>query len=199
MVALFLLHSPAVKKIVDWIKKAFASGEWKKILLVVCVGLGVAAVAVIVLKRLGIVKFLLGKFTTRGFDNIRPQLWGDYIRSCVTSADYMLLGAPLEDITILEKFNGNLHNSFLQVHADHGLLVFLLMVCLLVLAVVYYSKKKMYVHLLVLGAFCIRASFDKFVSMQYGMLMLAYFMLYHLFEDPAILKKLISRKKQENL
>ena len=175
---LYLCQAAAAKKVIAWGKKILTSGDRKKIAMVACGALVVVVVAILLLVKLGVFKFLLGKFITRGFNNIRPQLWGEYIAHSFSSIGNLLLGTPLEEVALANKFEGNLHNSFLQIHADHGLIVFLLMVYLLVVAVLYYKKKKMYVHLLVLGTFIIRGMFDKFISMQYGMLILAYFMLY---------------------
>ena len=128
--------------------------------------------------------FSLGKWSSKGADNSsRIQIWGSYISKVCENITYLFLGAPLAEIPIIASFNGNCHNSFIQLHALNGLLMIVIFITLLINAFIYYFKKKKWIIASIFFIFCIRASTDKFLFGQYGMPIILFFTLYPFFEE----------------
>lgn len=120
----------------------------------------------------------LQKFQTKGIDNSdRIVIWSEYLEDTYSSIKYILFGTPIEEVSSAMIFNGNLHNSYLQLHSTHGLVVFAVFFVLLIRAFVYYINNTQYLHVLMLSVLCLRAFFDKFIFLQYGMPVMMYFVL----------------------
>lgn len=131
----------------------------------------------------------LGKFGTRGANNSdRAIIWGSYFAKMRESIGYILVGAPLRDISIISLHGGNCHNSFLQLHAYNGLLMFIVFIVMLVRAFIYYWKNQQFVKVAVLAVLVLRGMTDKFIFGQYGMPIMLFFVLY----------PLIARKQETN-
>lgn len=126
----------------------------------------------------------LGKWSSRGFDmSSRGIIWGSYINKVKESILYFLLGAPTDQIQIIQAFNNNPHNSFIQLHATNGIIPFLLFIFLLCRAVIYYFKEKNALLLIALIVVTTRGITDKFIFGQYGMPIIMYLVLYPYFEE----------------
>lgn len=178
---LYLLFGNRPRMFYVWLKRSLRRKELKGILL--CAVLAFCVLLMLVLITLNADFFLskLGKFGTRGFDNsARESIWGAYFSACFSSVKNIMLGARRASIPLVVEFNSNLHNSFLHLHAEHGLLVFSLFFVLMLYAGIYYLKKRMFVHLLLIFVIFVRGFFDKFIFMQYGMPIMMYLVLYPL-------------------
>ena len=120
----------------------------------------------------------LGKFRTRGATSAsRFRVWSGYFGKMASSPVYVLLGAPLRTIPLIHNLGDNCHNSFLQLHAYGGLLIFLVYMVLLVQAVGYYVTRKQWLTFAVFFTLILRGMTDKFVFGQYGMPMMMYLTL----------------------
>ena len=123
-------------------------------------------------------KFLIS-FKKEGMDNsARLHIWSDYINTTKKDLLYVLFGTPDYEVAALSNFEGNPHNSFFFLHMTHGLIGLLIILVYLIRAPFFYWKKKKYLHLTVFTAFILRAFFDKFAVMQYGMPILLYILFY---------------------
>lgn len=93
-------------------------------------------------------------------DNGRFVLWYEYVSKSFYDLKNLLLGTELTSIVAAERFDYNLHNSFLFIHAYLGLIGLLLTFCLLINGVVFCIKSKKWVYLLCLISFSLRGATD---------------------------------------
>lgn len=120
----------------------------------------------------------LGKWSSRGFDSSgRDLIWGSYFGKMKESIIYILNGAPLREIPIIQSFNNNTHNSFLQLHATNGLIVFSLFAAFAFFSFIHYIKHRQYLFAIVLFTMLLRGMTDKYVFGQYGMPIMLYLVL----------------------
>ena len=120
----------------------------------------------------------LGKWSTRGADiSDRLLIWGSYLSAAGNSFVNILLGAPFEEAFYVYRKGGNCHNSFLQLHAYGGLLIFVVFVFMLVRSFRYFLRNKQYIMASMMFVIFLRGLSDKFIFGQYGMPVMLYFVL----------------------
>ena len=118
------------------------------------------------------------KFTKSGTDNTeRAIIWKDYFTNMVTHVRYILFGTAKKGLILENLYEGNAHNSFINIHMYNGFLV-LIVVWYLVRAVIFAIRKKRWVFLICMAAFCFRGSFDNVFWCTKGTTMLMYFMFF---------------------
>lgn len=121
---------------------------------------------------------ILRKFLQSGFDNqARAVIWKDYIDHTFDSLKNIVLGTPKENLIMGRIFEGNAHNSFINIHVDNGILV-LIVFGYLVYSIVYAVKNKKWIFLICLVTFCFRAFFDNVFWGTKGTAILMYFMFF---------------------
>ena len=104
---------------------------------------------------------ILGKFFERGVDNTaREIIWKEYIKYACNDIKFFLLGVPKRILLIGQLYDNNTHNSFISIHANNGIVMFLLCGVLLIRAVNYSIKKHYYIYLACILTFCLRGFFD---------------------------------------
>ena len=127
----------------------------------------------------------LGKWSTRGADiSDRILIWGSYVSATSDSFVNLFLGAPFEEAYYVNRMGGNCHNSFLQLHAYGGLLIFIIYIFMMVRAFRYFLKNKQYIMASMMFVIFLRGLSDKFIFGQYGMPVMLYFVL-----QPFLLKE----------
>lgn len=74
----------------------------------------------------GLIDSLLERFQREGLESGRAKMWSEYFGLVSTSFGNLLLGAPtMADMSLRIAFQqGNLHNSFLMLHAHFGAIGF---------------------------------------------------------------------------
>ena len=159
----------------------------KRLIAIICVIAVVGAVLVFDADIL-LQGFLnLGNFQSKGTSSsIRYSIWGEYIHTALANPKNLIFGAPLKSIKIIQPFGGNVHNSFLQLHAMGGIFVVLLFLVYLIRAVVLYIRNRQFFILSLLVVLIIRGMTDKFIFGQYGMPVLMFLILYPLAEQDEI-------------
>lgn len=104
---------------------------------------------------------ILSKFFERGVDNTaREIMWKEYIKYACNDIKFFLLGVPKRILLIGQLYDNNTHNSFISIHANNGIMMFLFCVGLLIRAVNYSIKKHYYIYLACILTFCVRGFFD---------------------------------------
>lgn len=122
--------------------------------------------------------FSLGKWSNKGFNNNdREIIWAAYYEKVKESVIYIMNGAPLNDIPIIHSFNNNTHNSFIQLHANNGLVPFLIFMIFMVKSLIRYIRENKYLMAIVLFTLFIRGMTEKFIFGQYGMPIMMYLVL----------------------
>lgn len=132
--------------------------------------------------------FILQKYFPRFVDatarasNIgRLSLYSEYIRECFSSFKNFMFGVNVSSIMYKYPFaHGNLHNSFLQLHSNLGIVGLLFVVCILFKVLFIAYKKDDYVNLSIVVAFFIKMMFDFVIGGYVGDIILIYYILYYL-------------------
>ncbi len=165
-----------------WIALAYykttAKGNAEKTVLIAVLLL--LAVLYVVFMRIDLVDVFmgLGKFASRGVtSDSRLAFWKSYFDKATESPAYFLFGAPLDDIPAIHDAGNNCHNSFIQLHAYNGLVMFVLFFVMAAKAAIRYLKEKQYLLLGFLFTLTLRGMTDKYVFGQYGMPIFFYLVL----------------------
>lgn len=104
---------------------------------------------------------IFGKFIDQGLDNSARQImWSEYLENAGNNFKYLLLGVPKRLLIMGEIFNNNTHNSFISIHANNGITMFVFCIVLLARAISYAFKNKYYIYLTCIIVFCLRSFFD---------------------------------------
>ncbi|MBR1862711.1 MAG: hypothetical protein IJ806_01315 [Ruminococcus sp.] len=135
----------------------------QKIALVVIL-IMIALPAVITLSPALIARYsslaVVERFINKGFDGAgRLTGWEEYMQS-LHSFRNLVFGTRIRKLTWASRFNGNLHNSFLFIHAYMGAFGIVFVFVCLVRNTVYSVKNKKWIYLISLTAFCVRSFTD---------------------------------------
>ena len=143
--------------------------ERRKKYLIVLAGVALCVLAVVLVIAFDVVDRveLFARFAEHGFSsNGRFKIWSDYFLFSTESLQDFLV-AP--DMSIIEhkphlgKLGwGNLHNSFLNIHAYNGIVTFVTVLVLCVRSVWYGLRQRKWMYLLCFATFSLR-SFTDFV------------------------------------
>lgn len=106
---------------------------------------------------LGLVRQFSAKAMTSYY---RLYCWKEYIQSTFKDPLYFLFGSDLEKLYWVQVLDGNLHNSFLFIHAYTGILGLLFVVIIGIRSVKYAINNKKWLYLFSLLAFVFRGLTD---------------------------------------
>jgi len=105
--------------------------------------------------------YMINRFLDRGLDGGRRiPAWIEYIESMGKSLKSFFLGVDLDTQVLIQKYSGNLHNSFLFVHAYMGIFGFVAMLILILRAVVRAIRSGRGVYLCCILTLCFRGMTD---------------------------------------
>ncbi|MGO1468958.1 MAG: hypothetical protein ACTHW2_02925 [Tissierella sp.] len=155
----------------------------------------VAIIVSILIVATGVFELIFGRFYDMGLESARTIIWGDYLQKTFSSFSNLLFGFNLEYNRLFTRYDFNLHNSFLSMHAHYGLIFFLLNIFLLSKTFIFYFKTKEYQMLILMIAFFLRAGTDYMFSVHLGDIFLIYFALYSftIKSNKLFKKKMISK------
>ena len=118
--------------------------------------------------------YLFEKFEDKGMDSSRVDIWNAYFGKACENPINFLFGAPIQEIPLISSFEGNCHNSFIQLHAYNGVFMFAVFFFMLYKSVKKYYKFKVFLLLVILLTMFVRGMTDKFIFGQYGMPIMLY-------------------------
>lgn len=105
--------------------------------------------------------YVIDRFMNKGLDGGgRIACWTEYLQSLGNSTKNVLFGTRLDNLWWVRHYNGNLHNSFLFVHAGMGIIGFVTFLFLLVRAMVWAIRNKTGVYLACILTMCFRGLTD---------------------------------------
>ncbi len=107
-------------------------------------------------------------------DTSRVTIWNEFFTNNLDSLASFLLGSN----TSLVRYDGNLHNSFIQAYASFGLMGFLILLVLLGRAIIQGFKQRDALFLILLFGLSLRAFTDRVFFQGYCEIFLYYFILY---------------------
>ena len=79
-----------------------------------------------------LIEGVLENFENRGVSSQRYLIWRDYIKKTFSSLANVLFGASISGTEYLNRYNENLHNSFLMLHAKYGILMLCAVIIMLI-------------------------------------------------------------------
>lgn len=128
----------------------------------------------------GIVNKLFSRFISQGFhDDARTIIWSRYIDMSGNNIINFFLGAKINnDAYLAKQVSGNLHNSFLSMHARFGMIYLILNIILILKSMRYYFYNRKYIYLLLLCALLFRGLTDVVFATYWGDLIYWYFIFY---------------------
>lgn len=117
-------------------------------------------------------------FNNRGLESSsRLGIWDEYLTAVSSNKNYMLWGAPFSELYIqVTRIHGNLHNSFLNVHAYNGLIMLILVIFYILRTIKYGIKSKNYLFLACFITLCVRGFTDNVFWGAYGTPAFLYFL-----------------------
>lgn len=128
-------------------------------------------------------------FSEKGVNNdSRGRIWSNYFKKVFISLKYVLLGGELKNTIALRKYNGNLHNTYLQIHAFNGLVMVLFTVSLLIRNLICAFRNKKWLYCICTAVIMFRAFTDIIFWPQVGTPIL-FFLLFLPFDDKNYLCK----------
>ena len=137
---------------------------------------------------------LLNKFFDYGMDsNGRIDIWTRFLNTCNTSIGDFLLGG---DPRVLDYMNNNMHNSFLQLYATFGFVLFFIVVFFLMMRIMQSVLNKEIWLLVIICTFISRAMLDKLMYRGYHEIIFYTFLFEGLLRYGLEFRKI--KKKSEN-
>ncbi len=126
--------------------------------------------------------YVVDRFMKKGLDGGgRIACWTQYFESLGESLKNLFLGTNLETLSWVRHYNGNLHNSFLFIHANMGIIGFVAFFVMLFKAFVWSVRNRKGIYLACLLTMCFRGLTDhmfganRMTAIIIAMLVLPYF------------------------
>ncbi|MBO4926911.1 MAG: hypothetical protein J5379_01480 [Clostridiales bacterium] len=116
-------------------------------------------------------------FRDRGLKSSRTELWEDYIQHATSDVTSIVLGPDIHKTLSWRRYQGNAHNSYINIHANNGLISLAFVLGLVLRNIHVAIKGKKPVYLVCLIALLVRAFTDSVFWLTYGTVSL-FFMLF---------------------
>ena len=145
------------------LSKAFAKLSKRNRVMIGAAGVFAVAAAVAAAIAMDLVHRIdfLAKFAQQGMgDSGRFLIWGEYFSAVAASPKNLLLGPDLATLFWVTKMEGNLHNSFLNIHAYNGIVIVVMVLAVMFCAVWYGLKNKKWIYLIGMATFFMRGATD---------------------------------------
>ena len=111
---------------------------------------------------------IMDYFNSRGLESIRLAIWEEYLDVVQNSLKNLLLGVRVQDTYYGVVFEGNFHNSFMNLHSLNGLLSLAIVVYCAVKNLFSSIKRRKYVFFICLLTILLRAFTDNVFWTTYG-------------------------------
>lgn len=124
---------------------------------------GVLVLAVVLAVKVDLIQKIpvLEKFKKFGMSGTgRGNIWGDYLRHTFAAFENAVFAPALENVQYVVRHGGNLHNSFLNIHAYNGLIMFAVVIIMCAYAAINGMKNGKWVYLICFATFCMRGFTD---------------------------------------
>lgn len=133
---------------------------------------------------------IVSQFTDKGMESsARIIMWAEYTTKSVRNRKNLVLGTKLTSIASAKQYEGNLHNSFLLIHAYLGMGGLLFVVYWLVKSALFSIRTKKWVYLLCLVSFSLRGMTDHVFGTGRYTPIFAFLLLYPLLTSSKFLNK----------
>lgn len=141
----------------------YYKGEYKvanpiKVIFILIIGVSVFAISYYLLNSYFIEMMM--NFQERGLESIRSLIWFDYFEKTRYSLKYIFFGTPISNIYLMDRYNSNLHNSLLMLHAKYGVIILVVIIVLIINSFKYFIKTKNILYFVLLCGVVFRMQFD---------------------------------------
>lgn len=102
----------------------------------------------------------------------RSELWGGYIREALKNWESFIFGTNATSVPELSDFNGNVHNSILNVHLYNGIIVFVWYVVSIIATLRRALLDHKMIYFTIFCALLFRSFTDNFVWCSFGMVLM---------------------------
>ncbi len=151
--------------------------EWQKRVLI-CICMAFLVAGYLILSNYSLVNLLFKKFVDSGLNTSRIFIWTTYLQDCFDSPWHFIFGGD----AYLARFDGNLHNSLLQMHAACGIVFFIINIWVLArLGIAFVRGRNIFLFALLLS-FLLKANFDRVLFRGYAEIIYYYFVFYYFSE-----------------
>lgn len=99
-------------------------------------------------------------FERKQLESSRLFIWRDYIIKTKSSLINFMLGSKVSGTEWLEKYNGNLHNSFFALHSKYGIIMLATVIFMVIRSLMKLFKERNYYLLIPLLLIVFRINFD---------------------------------------
>lgn len=135
--------------------KIFRRSFWVLLVLIAVVFIGI-------IESQFLVEYIFQRFNRLGlYGTGRMGIWSEYISKAVVDIKSLIIGVDYDSLVQMIRYKDNLHNSFLNVHANNGIVMFLYVVLFTVGILFYLYKNKKWISLICAISFYIRALTDR--------------------------------------
>ena len=97
----------------------------------------------------------------------RTLIWSDYLDR-INNFKYLIFGVDINQSYAANVHNGNLHNSFLNIHAHNGLIMLSVIIWLLAKSFYHAIKNRCWIYVVCASAMLVRAFTDNVFWPAYG-------------------------------
>jgi len=109
----------------------------------------------------------LESFSRWGMETNRTDFWSDYADEVNKSVGNTILGANLHNLSILRIYDYNLHNSFIMLHANYGIIPFVFVLITLIYGMISAIKNKKFIMFLFIVILALKGNIDYVIFHSY--------------------------------
>ena len=107
----------------------------------------------------------------------RGEIWAGYIRETMNNFEFLLFGTDTKRVYELNRYNGNVHNAFINVHVYNGITIFIWYVISIIAVLRKLVINKKLISLTAFFALLIRSFTDNFLWCSTGMVLILLFFI----------------------
>lgn len=131
---------------------------------------------IILVYSINFINTYLESFNRWGMESERGEFWKDYISNLDNSFFNIVFGVKLHDISMLKVFDYNLHNSFLMLHANYGVIPTIYVIWVLSYGFILSIKNKNFEMFLFIFILVLKGNIDYVIFHSYCDVL--FFMIY---------------------
>ena len=168
----------------------YKEGKTTKKLLITCL------VLMIVTALIPVIPVLVSRFSTlevfsmfqeKGLEsNSRENIWQNYLKQAKKSPFNMIFGGDNSHTIAMLQFNGNTHNTFLNIHVHNGIIPLLMILVMSAKNLVLSVKHHKWIYCLCLAVILLRGFTDMIFWLNLGTPVLFYLLFYQFREKSGI-------------
>ena len=122
---------------------------------------------------------IMDYFNSRGLESIRLAIWAEYLDVVHDSLKNLLLGVRVQDTYYGVMFEGNFHNSFMNLHSLNGFFALFIVGAFAIRNLISSIKHRRYVFFLCLFTMLLRSVTDNVFWTCYGTPAVFFLLFYH--------------------